>query len=176
VATKVIKGFQPIISTRVKILILGSMPSVTSLTKQQYYGHQGNAFWPIMEALFGIDPALTYAVRKSLLIQNNIAVWDVLKSCQRSGSLDHNIAMQSIQVNDFVSLFKQYGLLRYIYFNGAVAEKVYKKHVLPQVEEQFNYLQYQRLPSTSPAHAALNRQQKSAVWQVIKRNDDKVSM
>ena len=169
-----IHSFPAIISAQARVLVLGSIPSIASLSKQQYYGHQRNAFWPIMGSLFGAQPTLDYATRKTILMQHHIAVWDVLKSCQRKGSLDQNIDMESIYMNDFIGLFKQHSTIKQVFFNGAAAETVYIRHVLPLVIKDCDYLRYQRLPSTSPAHAALNLQQKIAAWQVIKLGCDKV--
>jgi TDG/mug DNA glycosylase family protein len=162
-----IKGFAPIVSNDAQVLILGSMPSKVSLLKQQYYGHPGNAFWPIMGALFGAFPDLSYERRKAILMENKVAVWDVLQSCHRRGSLDSNIAWASIRTNDFAGFFAEYKLIRRVFFNGSMAEKVYKKHILPGLDQRFAYLAYQRLPSTSPAHASLNLAQKIEAWKVI---------
>ncbi|MDD5580336.1 MAG: DNA-deoxyinosine glycosylase [Methylobacter sp.] len=163
-----IEGFAPLVSTNAEILILGSMPGVASLLKQQYYGHPGNAFWPIMGALFAAYPELGYQQRKEILLENGVAVWDVLQSCKRLGSLDSNIELSSITINDFTSFFDEYQLIRHVYFNGGMAEKVYKKHILPILNKRFSYLEYQRLPSTSPAFASLRLEQKIAAWKVIK--------
>ncbi len=88
---KNISGFTAIAEESATVLILGSMPSEASLKKQQYYGHERNAFWPIILSLFASQSAhqiLNYNKLKQLLIKNNIAVWDVLQSCYRHGSLD----------------------------------------------------------------------------------------
>lgn len=161
------EGFAPIVSENAKILILGSMPGVASLRKQQYYGHPRNAFWPIMEVLFGANTEYCYQLRKEILMANGIAVWDVLQSCDRLGSLDSNIETASIKVNNFMDFFSRYPLIAQVFFNGATAEKMYKKYILPNLNHQFNYLQYQRLPSTSPAHASLTLEQKIQAWKVI---------
>jgi TDG/mug DNA glycosylase family protein len=164
-----IRGFAPIVSKGAQVLILGSMPSEVSLFKQQYYGHPSNAFWPIMGALFGAFPDLDYDRRKAILMENKVAVWDVLQSCQRQGSLDSNIAWASIKTNDFVGFFSEHKFIRRVFFNGGMAEKVYKKYILPSLDQRFTYLEYQRLPSTSPAHASLNLAQKIEAWKVIKQ-------
>jgi len=143
------------------------MPSEMSLLKQQYYGHQRNAFWPILLNLFNksvrIDE-IPYSQRKQLLIQNNIAVWDVLKSCYREGSLDAAIKMDSIKVNDFYAFFSQHSKVKTVCFNGAKAEAIYRKLVLSDVKNEFGYLNYIKLPSTSPAYAAMSLQQKMTIW------------
>jgi hypoxanthine-DNA glycosylase len=165
-----VDGFAPIVSTNASILILGSMPGAASLLKQQYYGHPGNAFWPIMGALFAAYPELSYQQCKEILLENGVAVWDVLQSCRRRGSLDSNIELSSITINDFTSFFNKYKLIKRVYFNGGMAEKVYKKHILSTLNKRFSYLEYQRLPSTSPAFASLRLEQKIAVWKVIKQD------
>jgi len=159
-----ITGFPPIANKQAEILILGSMPSDMSLQKQQYYGHQRNAFWPIMLKLFNNDPELSYTKRQQLLMQNNIAVWDVLQSCYRKGSLDAAIKMNTIKVNDFQDFFTQHKKLKIVCFNGAKAEALYNKHVLAHIGDEFESLDYIRLPSTSPAYAAMSLQQKTAIW------------
>ncbi|MGZ8165681.1 MAG: DNA-deoxyinosine glycosylase [Methylobacter sp.] len=166
-----IEGFAPIVSPNASLLILGSMPGAVSLLKQQYYGHPGNAFWPIMGALFAAYPELDYQQqRKEILLENGVAVWDVLQSCKRLGSLDSNIKLSSITINDFTSFFNEYQLIKRVYFNGGMAEKIYKKHILPTLNKCFSYLQYQRLPSTSPAFALFRLEQKIAAWEVIKQD------
>ncbi len=165
-----LEGFAPIVSKHAKVLILGSMPGEASLIKQQYYGHPRNAFWPIMNALFSIDPKLYYLERKQALIGNNIAVWDVVKSCNRPGSLDSRIETASIITNRFDEFFSEYSFIQQVFFNGATAEKLYRKYSLPTLNEHFSYIEYHRLPSTSPAHASLNLAQKIEAWQIVKRS------
>jgi len=160
-----ISGFAPIANEKAKILILGSMPSDVSIKEQKYYAHQRNAFWPIMLSLFnpGSDQN-NYRQRKNMLIKNNIALWDVLQSCYRKGSLDTAIKMDSVIVNDFFQFFTNHTAIKKVCFNGAKAETVYHKYVLPTVKQQFGYLEYIRLPSTSPAHASMTLKQKTDTW------------
>ena len=98
----------PVVSESAAVLILGSMPSEASLLIQQYYGHSRNAFWPIMSGLFNSDSGLCYQQRKELLLENGIAVWDVLQGCKRLGSLDSNIQLATIRTNNFTSFFSKY--------------------------------------------------------------------
>lgn len=168
------EGFAPIVAADAKILILGSMPGEASLLKQQYYGHPRNTFWPIMDALLGIGTAVCYQQRKELLIAHGVAVWDVLQSCNRLGSLDANIQTDSVKINKLEDLFAGCELIRYVFFNGGMAEKLYQKHVLPDVRYQFSYLEYLRLPSTSPANASLTLEQKIEAWKVITQYVNKV--
>lgn len=161
-------GFEPIISEAARMLILGTMPGAASLAKQQYYGHPRNAFWPIMANLYGISPEADYQRRKEVLLNNGVAVWDVLQSCNRQGSLDANIERASIKVNDFAGLFACYSFIRQIVFNGRMAEKLYKKHVLASLSQHDGEFEYQCLPSTSPAYAVLSLEQKIEAWKAIK--------
>jgi len=145
----VISSFEPVIDKNCKILILGTMPGVKSLEKQEYYGHERNAFWKIVYALFHQEVADDYAQKKAFLLQQHIALWDVLKSCDREGSSDSNIKKPIS--NDFKRLFKQYPNIEVIYFNGEPAEKLFKRFVSKTLSDT-NILSY-RLPSTSPANA-----------------------
>ena len=165
-----IDGFAPIVSSNASVLILGTMPSEASLSRQQYYGHPRNAFWPIMSALFASDPGLCYQRRKEMLMENGIAVWDVLKSCNRLGSLDSKIKLATIRTNDLASFFNEYKGIKRVFFNGGMAEKLYQKRILPTFNHRFSYLDYQCLPSTSPAYASLNLEQKLDAWKVIKQH------
>lgn len=164
-----INGFDPIAAPDARVLILGSMPSKVSKAKEQYYGHPKNAFWTIMAQLFGAKTDLGYGLRKGILMTNGVAVWDVLKTCYRVSSLDGDIEMDSIVVNDFNAFFSRHKNIRNVFFNGTVAEKIYRKYILPTLPERFDYLVYHRLPSTSPAHATLSLTQKLEAWQEIKR-------
>ena len=166
----VVDGFAPIVSVNARVLILGTMPSEASLLRGQYYGHPRNAFWPIMGALLGFAPDLCYQRRKALLMDNEIAVWDVLQSCYRLGSLDSNIRLATIRTNDFAGFFAEHQGINRVFFNGRMAEKLYQKRILPTLKHRFSYLEYQCLPSTSPAYAALKIEQKIEAWKAIKQS------
>jgi len=160
-------GFPPIIADDPKVLILGSMPSEASLEQGQYYAHPRNAFWHIMGSLFRFNAEASYAERKALLIKNRVALWDVLQECKRDGSLDSSIITSSIKTNDFLHLLASYPTIQLIVFNGTTAEKVFKKRVLPGLKTQLKRIRMIRLPSTSPAMAALTREQKMEKWSEI---------
>jgi len=150
------------------VLILGSMPGVESLKAQQYYAHPRNAFWPIMGRLFGFDPVLPYPERLERLKENRIALWDVAHQCIRPGSLDSSIRHDTVVPNDFASLFEAHPHIRAVFFNGRKAAELYAKMVLPDLAEPWRSLPRHRLPSTSPAHAAQNFEQKLATWLQIR--------
>jgi len=157
-------GFPAISDCNARILILGSMPSITSLEQQQYYAHPRNAFWPIMCAVFDIDRNKTYQQRCELLIKNHLAVWDSIQACQRQGSLDQSIDSSSMTANDFTLFFQHHLDIEKILFNGTKAEQVFNRFVLPTLNEQLAALPMLRLPSTSPAHATMNFEQKYQLW------------
>ena len=120
-----------------------------------------------MTELLGGKPDLDYAQRKALLLHNKIALWDVLNTCQRKGSLDSSINNETIVVNDFNKFFTEHLLIRAVFFNGARAQQEYNRHVLPVLNAEFASISYQRLPSTSPAMASLSREQKLQQWKAI---------
>lgn len=161
--------FPPIAGNDARILILGSMPGQASLEAHQYYAHPRNLFWPIMGELVGAHPALDYPERAQILIANGIALWDVLKSCTRPGSLDANIDKSSMVANDFKAFFAAHPQIKRVFFNGATAEHGFRRHVLPTLS--IEGLAFRRLPSTSPAHAALSYQQKLESWWRVVADD-----
>lgn len=143
------------------------MPGIASLRAGQYYAHPRNAFWSIMGELFGINPESPYPQRLVALRQQSIALWDVLKTCTRTGSLDSDIDESSIVPNDFASFFSAHPGIERIYFNGGKAEAAYKKHVLPMLDEYWLNIPRIKLPSTSPANASYSLQRKIDVWRII---------
>jgi len=150
-----------------RVLILGSMPSRKSLAGQQYYAHPCNAFWPVMGELFCAGPDLPYEQRLYVLRKSGIALWDVVHQCVRPGSLDANISQ--VQVNDFNGFFVLHPCIHAVFFNGRMAESLYRKRVLPQLGDSCHDLPLHCLPSTSPAHAAYSFSQKLAAWQTVKQ-------
>ena len=156
-------SFPPVASPKSKVLILGSMPGEASLRANQYYAHPRNAFWPIMDALFGAGLSLPYQQRLAILDEAGIAMWDSLQACMRSGSLDSAITDEV--ANDFVTLFARYPNISHVYFNGAKAASAFRRHVLPALTDDQHL--FARLPSTSPAHASMNLDAKIAAWRVV---------
>ena len=162
--------FPPIGDPAATVLILGSMPGKASLAAGEYYAHPRNAFWAIMGELIGAYPGLPYKDRLKILRGSGIAIWDVLGSCVRDSSLDSRIESDSAVPNDFRSFFLQHPNITRVFFNGAKAEQCFLKHVLPSLESAA--LQYQRLPSTSPANAGLSYQQKLFAWRSVMGSPD----
>ncbi|MGD9160687.1 MAG: DNA-deoxyinosine glycosylase [Desulfobacteraceae bacterium] len=166
---KLKKGFPPIAEKTATVLILGSMPGEESLRKNEYYGHPRNAFWKIMAILFEFDSSIKYEERTNILLKNKIALWDVMRFCERKGSLDSNIKDRTIIENDFVSFFKNHPDIKDVYFNGAKAEKEYFKRVIPKLSGLKRYINYNRLPSTSPAMTKMSLKAKVLEWSKVKK-------
>ncbi|MCX5839306.1 MAG: DNA-deoxyinosine glycosylase [Deltaproteobacteria bacterium] len=159
------RGFAPIGNKAAIVLILGSMPGKVSLAAGEYYAHPRNYFWPIMGELVGAHPGLPYADRLCILKSFGIALWDVLESCIRKGSLDSQIEEVSVVPNDFESFFLRHPNIDHVFFNGAKAEQCFRRHVQPSLT--LHSLQYQRLPSTSPANAGTPYEKKRDAWQAV---------
>lgn len=160
-----INSFAPIARADARVLILGSMPGIASLSAGQYYAHVRNAFWPILGHLLGFDAAAPYPVRLAALQEAQVAVWDVLQSCQREGSLDTNIERDSEIANDFPLFFHRHPQVTHVFFNGGAAETTFRRHVLPALAAPGLHLT--RLPSTSPANASFSFERKLAAWRAV---------
>jgi double-stranded uracil-DNA glycosylase len=144
-------------------LILGSMPGEISLERHEYYGHKHNAFWDIMSHITGCAKEAPYAHRCAALQKSRIALWDVLASCKRQGSLDSAIEADSITVNNFTAFFKAHPHIQHVALNGGKAftlfqQYVVKKKALPK------HIHVHKLPSTSPAYASMRPVEKTRLW------------
>jgi len=117
-----------------------------------------------MGELFAAGPELDYQSRLEKLLDNHIALWDVIGTCHRPGSLDSAISNDGLITNDFNSFFKQHRQITQVYFNGQKAGDLFKKKVIPSLNDDYNYTV---LPSTSPANAAKNYAAKLAAWSAI---------
>ena len=156
-----VRSFPPVVDARARVLVLGSMPGVASLDAHRYYAHPRNLFWPILGAIVGFDPALPYDDRIARLGDAGIALWDVAGECVRPGSLDARIEAGSVVPNDIAGLLAAHPGITRVRFNGAAAETLFRRHVLPPLDHVPDLL---RLPSTSPAHAAMGFEPKLAAW------------
>lgn len=158
-----IHGFPPISLPDARVLILGSMPSRESLAQRRYYAHPRNAFWPILSRVLVID-AQGYDERARLAALKGVAIWDVFRDCVRPGSLDSAIDDKTAATNDFEGFFRDHPGIGHILFNGAKAESVYLKRVLPGLGDRAAGLPRCRLPSTSPANAGMRFEDKLEAW------------
>ncbi len=158
-----ISSFEPIADPHAKILILGSMPGNASLIASQYYAHKQNAFWRIMSELLQFELNSPYEVKTQMLKSARIALWDVLKSCKRVGSLDSNILPNSQTVNNFQNFFQQHQFISKVCFNGSKAENCFNRYFAKMIHGSSK--QFIRLPSTSPANASIPYEEKLKAWQ-----------
>ncbi|MBI3374316.1 MAG: DNA-deoxyinosine glycosylase [Betaproteobacteria bacterium] len=162
---KRIYSFEPIEDRNAEVLILGSMPGRASLMAGQYYAHAQNAFWRIISELLHLDAGASYRMRVQALISARIALWDVLHSCSREGSLDSRIEPGTQTANDFPAFFRSHRKIARVFFNGATAEHVFRRQVLRGLNGVS--ASYARLPSTSPAYAAVSFADKLGAWRAI---------
>jgi hypoxanthine-DNA glycosylase len=165
-----VTSFPPIVGDHPQALILGSMPGIRSLERNQYYGHPRNLFWTFSGEICGAYPKLAYAQRVEVLQHAGIALWDVLQHCEREGSLDADIVTSSEVPNDIPQLLKQHPSIRAVAFNGRKAEYAFRKHIRPQLStSQLASLVFLPLPSTSPANASIPKAEKLSRWLEIKK-------
>ena len=155
------QGFLPIINKNAKILILGSMPSEQSLKVNEYYGNRQNRFWQIIFNVFKKELSVNYAEKIKFLYEHNIALWDVLATCERQGSLD--AAIKNEQSNNFAQLFTDYKKIQKVCFNGQKAYQAFFKYNKNLLQEK--NIAYAVLPSTSPANARYSFVELLNEWQ-----------
>lgn len=154
-----IYSFPPIADSMSKVLILGTIPGKESLRMTEYYGHPRNAFWKIIFKLYNIPFSSDYQFKVETLLQNGIALWDVLRTCERQSSLDNDIKMEG--PNDLRQFLSSHPGISKIFFNGKGAARYFSKYFADIS------LPNQVLPSTSPAHA-VKWEEKLEIWQVVK--------
>jgi double-stranded uracil-DNA glycosylase len=163
VSSKRRKGFPPIADRSARVLILGSMPSEASLAAGEYYAFRHNQFWRIAGEICGIAADAPYDRRAAALKRRRIALWDVVESCVRPGSLDAAIRDDTVRVNDFAAFLAAHPGIRRVCFNGRKAESAWRRRVQPTLPATCK-LEYRLLPSTSPAHAGMGYRSKLRVW------------
>jgi hypoxanthine-DNA glycosylase len=158
-------SFPPIAAEDARILILGSMPGVASLQAAQYYAHPRNQFWRIITELCGRTAVPDYPQRLQLLRANRLALWDVLHSCVRPGSLDAAIEHHTAEANDLIGVLRSHPCIVRICCNGGTAFAALRRHFGSALAERFPRIEIQQLPSTSPANAGWSYPRKLLAWQ-----------
>jgi double-stranded uracil-DNA glycosylase len=159
------RSFPPIIAASSRVLILGSLPGDESLRQQQYYAHPRNQFWRILAEVYRVPLPATYPDREALVLQRQLALWDVVQHGERVGSLDQ--AIRNAAPNDFRGLFTDNPNLRALVFNGRKAHELFERKVLrPHLFAGFEHLPRLLMPSTSPA-ATLPLTEKIEQWSRI---------
>jgi len=157
-----LKSFPPVIDKSSRVLILGSMPGAESLLQNRYYANSRNHFWKIIYAVFDSEPDISYKKRKEFILSKRIALWDVIESCYREGSLDSNIRDE--RPNDLTSLFRNYPGIKHVLFNGSKSYDSFRRHIGFDKSAGFTYM---KMPSTSPAHA-IRFEEKLRAWMAIR--------
>ena len=155
----IVHPISPVFNKDSRVLILGSFPSVKSREYGFFYGHPQNRFWKVAARVFNEEVPHTISEKKDFLIRNYIALWDVIGSCEITGSSDSSI--KNITVND-ISLILKTADIQAVYLNGGKAYQLYKKYIFPVTGREGICL-----PSTSPANAAWNIDKLTEAWSEI---------
>ena len=156
-------AFAPVWDRDARVLILGTLPGVESLRRAQYYAHPRNAFWRLVGAVIGADlVALPYEARLERLRRERIALWDVIATASRRGSLDS--AIRDPELADLPGLVARLPELRSVAFNGGTSARIGRAR-LQEVGRDLDLID---LPSSSPANARLNFEEKLARWSVLR--------
>ena len=154
-----LQGLAPVVAPDTRLVVLGSFPSVASLTAGQYYAHPRNHFWPILSALWGTDlRALPYDERLQVVRRHGLGIWDVYAGCRREGSLDS--AIEDAEPNDLAGLKARLPQLQAFAHNGGESARSMR------ITQALGLAVY-RLPSTSPANASWSFERKLAAWREV---------
>ena len=163
-----VSSFPPQVGMGCRVLILGTVPSLRSLQLRQSYGHAQNLFWPLMGELFDAGPQLPYAERIARLHARGVGIWDVLKTCERPGSLDSSIVPASEVPNAIPTLLRRHEQIRAIALNGGKAQQAFRRHIAPKLDARLSArVEILALPSTSPANASIARAEKRRRWSAL---------
>ncbi|MBQ6653937.1 MAG: DNA-deoxyinosine glycosylase [Erysipelotrichaceae bacterium] len=149
-------NIEPVFDERSRILILGSFPSVRSREQKFFYGHPQNRFWKMLAMALNTDEPKSIEEKKKLLLDNGIALWDVIASCEITGSADNTIS--DVTPNDISRILK-HSPIEKILCNGSTSHSLYQKHLCPLIHRQAV-----RMPSTSPANAAWSLERLVEAW------------
>lgn len=157
----IIHPIPPLFNEESETLILGSFPSVKSREAAFFYGHPQNRFWAVVAEIYGYEKPQTVEEKKKLILENKLAMWDVIESCEIEGSADSTIS--NVTANDLSVILNNSKVDR-IFVNGKTAEKYYNKYTYPETG-----IKAICLPSTSPANAAWSVERLVDAWKTIKK-------
>lgn len=155
----IVHPIPPLFDENSETLILGSFPSVKSREAAFFYGHPQNRFWAVIAAVLGEEKPLTVEEKKALVLENKLALWDVIASCEIEGSADSTI--KDVTAND-LSVIINNSQVKRIFVNGKTAEKYYLKYTFPKTG-----IKAVCLPSTSPANAAWSFEMLVDAWKTV---------
>ena len=159
----IIHPIAPVYNKESRILILGSFPSVKSREAGFFYGHPQNRYWKVLAAVFEEECPADIPAKRAFLLRNHIAAWDVIRSCEITGSSDASI--KNVTANDLNEILST-ASIRQIYVNGRTAEKMFKKYTEPMIHRSCICL-----PSTSPANAAWSLERLVEAWKIVRENE-----
>lgn len=151
--------FPPVADADCTVLILGSFPSVKSREDGFFYGHPQNRFWRVLAAVFGEAVPADVPAKKALLLRHHIALWDVIARCEIVGSSDASVK-NAVPVD--VGRVTEIAPIRRVICNGALAAKLYRRHLLP-----LTGIEAMTAPSTSPANAAWSLERLTEAWRAM---------
>jgi TDG/mug DNA glycosylase family protein len=157
-------SFPAVVADDARVLILGSMPGIASLDAHQYYAHPRNQFWGILERIHGLETPQTYDQRLRMLRDQQLALWDVLHSCVRPGSLDASIEHHTAQPNALMELLRATPSILRICCNGGTAHMALRRYFGQALMSELPQIDIQLLPSTSPANAGWTFARKLVAW------------
>jgi len=157
---KIAHTFEPVFDERSRILILGTFPSVKSRENGFYYGHPQNRFWKVLAALTRQETPMTIEEKKQFLLNNRIAIWDVIAECEIMGSSDSSI--KNVTANDLRIILDKAPVQK-IFANGGKAYELYRKYSYPVLGREAA-----KLPSTSPANAAFRLERLIKEWECVR--------
>lgn len=156
------KSFAPLVDSECRVLILGSMPGVKSLSMQEYYAHSQNRFWKLLAQLLGEPLPTNYVEKCAMLLRHHIALWDTLGYCEREGSLDSDIKNE--QPNAICELLVDNPNIKAVFCNGGKAQAAFKRYFAKKLPRQLNIYYFH---STSPANARMRLENLAQEWQAI---------
>ena len=146
----------PVYNRASRILILGSFPSVKSREGRFFYHHPQNRFWQVLSAVLGCPVPGSVEEKTAMLLAHGVALWDVIASCEITGSSDSSI--RAAVPND-VGRIAAEAELRAVFCNGQTAFRLYRRFLSPSLD-----LPAAVLPSTSPANAAWPLPRLTEAW------------
>lgn len=149
----------PVFDKSSRVLILGSFPSVKSREAAFFYGHPQNRFWRVLSNLFGEPAGETPEEKTAFLLRHHLALWDVIQSCEITGSADSSI--KHAVPNDLTAIL-QTAPIKQIFTNGKTADRLYRRYLLKATGKDALCL-----PSTSPANAQWSLEKLLDAWQVV---------
>ncbi len=156
---QIIHPIPPLWRAESKTLILGSFPSVKSRESGFFYGHPQNRFWRVCASVFSASVPETIEEKKQFILEHNLALWDVIASCDIQGSADSSI--RDALPND-IGVILNGADIQNIFVNGKTAEKLYNQYLFPKYK-----ISAVCLPSTSPANAAWSLERLIDAWRPI---------